>query len=88
MFRFVSNWNILAPITHGYIETNIVDDNLEVSYYINFKQMLVMVSAFIFIVFVFALVFASSDSIEIKFGFPLLMWLWGFCLNYLIIVIR
>jgi hypothetical protein len=42
MFRFVTNWNPLWPITEGYIEgLSSKDSFYVVSYYLNFKQQFV-----------------------------------------------
>ena len=86
LFRFVSNWNILVPITRGYVETNEIGDELIVSYSINFHQLLAMMSIFIVVVLSFLAI--GEEPIGIEYAIPVFIYLFVFGLNYLLTIIR
>lgn len=86
LVRFVSNVNILVPITHGHLEVTLVDNIVVVAYYLNFQQLLVLVS--MFALFVFSLSVNAAEPLVVRLGFPVLLWLWAFGLNYVITVLR
>lgn len=86
MFRFVPNWNILVPITHGSLEVTLVDDTVVVSYYLNFKQQLVLASMIALISLSFLA--ASTEPLAVRIGFPAFIWVWTCGLSYVITIPR
>lgn len=84
--RFVSNVNILVPITHGDLEVTLIDDTVVVSYYINFQQLLVLVSMIALLGSGFLA--DSAQPLAVRLGFPAFLWVWAFGLNYVITIMR
>lgn len=85
--RFSSNVNILVPISYGYLEVKSIDDaHVVVSYYLNFQQLLVLVS--VFALFVLSLLVNAAEPLAARLGFPALLWVWAFGLNYAITIFR
>lgn len=86
LFRSGSRWNILVPITKGYIEVRPANGGFVVSYSLNFKQLFVTTS----VLFVFGFTVSADASAPVAFrvGFPLVAWLWLFGMNILITLAR
>jgi hypothetical protein len=75
MFRFVLNWNILIQIGYGHVDLNETDDSFEVSYYVSFRQMLVIVS--LLVLFLGVLLFLS-DHMPLAGALGLMAFAWVF----------
>jgi hypothetical protein len=86
IFRFVANLNILNSIDYGYVDINEADDRFVISYYISFRQLLVLISALVIIRFG-GFMFVNDTRGELPLLTKLLVlvlaWLVLFGLNWL-----
>jgi len=86
MFRFVTNWNLLVPVTSGTI-TVASGSPGSVDYCFSCMQMLIFATAFSLLVLVF---FASPPRAPLAFDLlaPIGAWAWLFGANYLLAYFR
>lgn len=87
LFRFVSGWNILTSVSSGYIEALPTRGGLFVTYYLSFRQLLIVATALGF-VFMGDLLREKSLPIIAKIGIPIVTLLFLFGMNFLMTVIR
>lgn len=87
-FRPGFKTNVLVPITDGRVEIFRKEEDLVIAYYLNFRQMLVIVTLLVvggLGLFVFP---QSGISITGMIALIVVSWLWLFGMNYLITVFR
>ena len=81
VFRAVSNWNVLYPITEGFIEVQPEQDFYVISYELNFKQILVMASVIAGVLFLMSAVVGQAPVVAVFFLCSF-VWLAIFGMNY------
>ncbi len=86
VFRFVSNWNLLSPISDGYIEIEPIKNKIVVNYQIRFNDLFFIACFMAFASFIVS--FNVSDTIFDKILFPCIMFLLYYGLNVLICILR
>lgn len=84
IFRFVSNLNVLAPVSNGVIE---VQPGAPGKVVFRFSCMQLLIIATVVALYV-GLVIPSSEPLAFKLGLPVLVWFWLFGVNYVIARVR
>ena len=84
IFRFVSNLNVLVPVSSGVIEVRPGAPGTIV-FRFSCMQLLIIVTVMALLT---GFVIPSNQPLAFKLGMPALMWLWLFGMNYLIAKIR
>lgn len=84
MFRLVSSWNILAPVSHGTIEVHGGSPS-NVTYKLVCVEMLVVTTLMVAIA---GFAIPSKAPTLFRLGAPALLWLWLFGMNYLVAMYR
>lgn len=86
VFRLVSSWNILGPVSQGAIELK-VGPPPEIAYRFSCIQMLVITTLMVIVMGLFVAT-SPRAPLALKLGAPVIMWLWLFGMNYLIAAYR
>jgi hypothetical protein len=81
IFRLVSSWNVLGPISDGVLQFSPSADGVKVSYRVMFGQMLVVVTLMATFVGAF-MATAPYATVGSGLGVPALMWAWLFGGNF------
>ena len=87
VFRFVHNWNLLISISSGSVEAVPVNGRLIVTYYLNFKQLLIF-STVLASLMGLVIVGENGLPVEGKLAIVGFTWLWLFGMNFLIAILR
>jgi hypothetical protein len=83
LFRLVSNWNLLGPISRG--EIVVQPESGKLAYSLSFRQLVVVVSLMVGIAAFFILV--SDELRMLLFAVPFI-WIWLVGMNYLTALTR
>jgi hypothetical protein len=86
IFRFVSSWNLLGPITRGWVEVTPTGKGTVVRYKIWFSEMLLGVTLLVAIMGTFMHVWQRPTADTISW--LAFMWLWLFGVNLLTTLVR
>lgn len=82
VFRIVSSWNVLVPISNGVVEVSPNPNGISVSYRVSFMQMLIVATLMVG-VFVGPFVMAAPNvSVTGGLGILAVVWLWLFGANF------
>jgi hypothetical protein len=86
IFRFVSNWNVLVPVDKGEIIVHSGTPGA-VKYSFSFMRMFVSVTLMVILFFLLLLPNLRSNPLAV-FAVPIIFWLFGFGLNYIVAIFR
>jgi hypothetical protein len=82
VFRLVSNWNVLVPISNGALEVSPSANGVSVTYRVTFGQMLVAVTLMVGAFFGSFVMTTPNTSVAGGLGILAVAWLWLFGGNF------
>ncbi len=84
VFRLVSNWNVLVPISNGVLEVSPTANGVSICYRVTFRQMLVVVTLMVGVFFGPFVMAAPNTSVAGGLGILSVSWLWLFGGNFVL----
>jgi len=88
VFRLVSNWNLLVPISRGEIVVAPANDGVSVRYTISFRQLVTVATIMIVIMMVMICSSEGSQALPLAVFGGSIMWLWLVGMNLAIAIPR
>ena len=81
-FRWVSNWNVLVPISKGVLHVQPRDDGVSIFYRVTFSEMLIAVTVMMAVFVGPVVAFSSRVPVPGRIGVILIGWSWLFGGNF------